>query len=123
MKTLITIDFDDTLCFDNDITKINKPLERFIKEFSKKGYDFLIVTARNKEYDNIYAKTNINKFLEEYNLPIYDIVYTNGELKGKKLKSLSSYLHIDNDEDQISNCKKEGVRTLFVKKRKAIKNK
>lgn len=121
MKILITIDFDDTLCFDNNITKINKPLERFIKEFSKKGCEFLIVTARNKEYDNIYAKTNINKFLEEYNLPIYNIVYTNGDLKGKKLKSLNTYLHIDNDEEQISNCRKEGVRTLFVNKSKAVK--
>ena len=121
MKILITIDFDDTLCFDNDITKINKPLERFIKELSKKGCEFLIVTARNKEYDNIYAKTNINKFLEEYNLPIYDIVYTDGDLKGKKLKSLNTYLHIDNDEEQISNCRKEGVRTLFVNKSKAVK--
>ena len=115
MKKLITIDFDDTLCFDNDIDKPNQKLLDYIFKMHDKGYRFLIVTARNREYNNFYAKTDIYDFLEKYNLPITKVVYTNGNLKGKTLKSLKSVFHIDNDLEQIDSCKKAGVETFYVK--------
>ena len=115
MKKLITIDFDDTLCFDNDINKPNQKLIDYIFKMHDKDYRFLIVTARNREYNNLYAKTDIYDFLEKYNLPITKVVYTNGNLKGKTLKGLKSVLHIDNDLEQIDSCKEAGVKTFYVK--------
>ena len=115
MKKLITIDFDDTLCFDNDIDKPNQKLIDYIFRMKEKDYRFLIVTARNREYNNLYAKTDIYDFLEKYNLPITKVVYTNGNLKGNTLKDLKSVLHIDNDLEQIDSCKKAGVKTFYIK--------
>jgi len=115
MKKLITIDFDDTLCYYNEISKPNKKLIKLIKTLSAKNYLFYIVTARSKEYDNIFSSLKIDKFIEEYSLPIEKVVYTDGEMKGKTLKKLKSRLHIDNDLDQIKSCKESGIKTIYLR--------
>ena len=115
MKNLITVDFDDTLCYYNDITKPNKKLIRFIKTLSKKNYLFYIVTARSKEYDNIFSNLKIDNFIKEYNIPIEKVIYTDGELKGNILNKIKSKLHIDNDLDQIKSCKDKGIKTIYLR--------
>lgn len=115
MKNIITVDFDDTLCFYNDITKPNKKLIRLIKTLSEKNYDFYIVTARSKEYDDIFSSLKIDDFIKEYDIPIEKVVYTDGDMKGKTLSKLKSKLHIDNDLDQINSCKELGIKTIYLR--------
>lgn len=115
MKKIITIDFDDTLCFDNDQEKPNKKLIKQIKSINKKKYTIYIVTARNKEYDSIYADISVKDFIKKYKLPIKKIYFTKGKLKGPFLKILNSSLHIDNDELEIKSCKECGIKTIHLK--------
>ncbi len=115
MKKLITVDFDDTLCYNDNIKKENTKLINFINTLSKKNYQFYIVTARNKEYDTIFAKNKIDNFIKKHKLPIEKVIYTDGELKGKTLKSIKSKLHIDNDISQIRSCKENNIKTIYVR--------
>lgn len=116
MKKLITVDFDDTLCFSDDFDKPNNKLIKKIKSLNKDKFTVVIVTARNREYDSIYAGVKIKDFIKKYKLPIKKIYFTSGKLKGPYLKMLKSSIHIDNDEKEIASCKDCGVKTIRVKK-------
>ena len=115
MKKLITIDFDDTLCYNDNVKIENAKLINLINSLPEESYEFYIVTARNKEYDKIFAQNKIDKFIKKYKLPIKKVVYTNGEEKGKTLKKLNSKLHIDNDIDQINSCKEYNIKTIYLR--------
>lgn len=115
MNNIITVDFDDTLCFYNDILKPNKKLINLIKTLSAKNYLFYIVTARSKEYDDMFSSLKINDFIKKYNIPIEKVVYTDGAMKGKTLNKLNSKLHIDNDLDQVKSCKESGIKTIYLR--------
>ena len=115
MKKLITVDFDDTLCFSDNLEKPNTKLITKIKSLDKNKFTVVVVTARNREYDSIYANVRIKDFIKKYKLPIKKIYFTSGKLKGPYLKKLNSSIHIDNDEKEISSCKECGVKTIHVK--------
>ena len=115
MKKLITIDFDDTLCYNDNVKVENEKLIKLINSLPEDSYEFYIVTARNKEYDKIFAQNKIDKFVKKYKLPIEKIVYTDGKEKGEILKKLKSKLHVDNDLDQIKSCKEFNIKTIYLR--------
>tara|TARA_Y100000034_G_C6770561_1_gene343741 strand:+ start:413 stop:769 length:357 start_codon:yes stop_codon:yes gene_type:complete len=115
MAKLISIDFDDTLYFNKSTIKYNKKLIKFIKSYNKVKYDFIIVTARNEEYDN-FAEMKIDDFIETTKLPIQNVYFTDGADKGSLLKKLHVNLHIDNDLDQIKSCKENDINVIYLRR-------
>lgn len=91
------IDFDDTLNF----VKGNLPNYALLDYLNNLEEPFVILTARRNTESNLKY---IQKFCEDNNIYPEDIYFTDGKLKGDKLKELNIDIFIDNDSDQLASC-------------------
>ena len=120
MAQLVTFDFDDTLTMpywsDEDGywtsgTDPNKKTISAMKKFASNGYDVKIVTSRHGTADH---KRTIATFVKKHNLPVKDIIFTNGKWKADTLERLGSVLHYDDDTYEISRIKSKGIKTIHI---------
>ena len=120
MAQLVTFDFDDTLTMpywsdeDGYWTSGSEPNKKTIsamKKFATKGYDVKIVTSRHGTGDH---KRTIATFVKKHNLPVKDIIFTNGKWKADTLERLGSVLHYDDDTYEISRIKSKGIKIVHI---------
>ena len=120
-KLLVTFDFDDTLTmprWDEEeelwMTGLepNKKTISAMKKFASNGYEVKIVTSRHGTSEH---KKTVATFAKKHNLPIKDIIFTNGKYKANTLERLKSALHYDDDTEEISRIKSKGIKVIHIK--------
>lgn len=120
-RSIISFDFDDTLCMEDGTPNYN--MMNLVFHYASKGYKCYIVTSRNQEHEdftwikeNEKSRIRVHDFIQTHNLPIVECIYTNHEPKGPILKKLNSIKHYDNDEDELEsalNCGVIGIKALL----------
>jgi len=103
---VVTFDFDNTIAksFENSLEGdeiqyqfggINHEIIKRIKKFKSAGFTVFVVSARwvSKEV----PESSIQTMLDELNIDVDGIFYTNGDVKAQKLYELGSSLHYDDD--------------------------
>ena len=120
MAKLVTFDFDDTLTmpkWDEEDefwvggTDPNHKTISAMKKFAASGYDVKIVTSRHGTGKH---KKDVAMFVKKHNLPVKDIVFTNGKWKADTLERIGSLLHYDDDTWEIARIKKKKIKTIQV---------
>ena len=121
MAKIVTFDFDDTLTlphYDEEEElwtaglEPNKKTISALKKFASKGYEVKIVTSRHGTGKH---KKDVATFAKKHNLPIKDIIFTNGKYKADTLERIGSVLHYDDDTEEISRIKSKGIKTIYIK--------
>tara|TARA_B100000131_G_C17860003_1_gene509640 strand:- start:220 stop:690 length:471 start_codon:yes stop_codon:yes gene_type:complete len=122
-KKVITFDFDDTLAlshWDEDIDwwVHDGPQDYMMKRFSdfkEKGYKVYIVTSRHEDQeDNTRpTSTTVADFVQKHNLQPDGIYFTNGQPKIKRLLSLGSAMHHDDDPGDILDARANGIKAVI----------
>ncbi len=121
MAKLVTFDFDDTLTmprWDEEeelwMTGLepNKKTISAMKKFASKGYEVKIVTSRHGTGNH---KKDVATFVKKHNLPVKDIIFTNGKYKADTLERINSVLHYDDDTEEISRIKSKGIKVIHIK--------
>ena len=111
MAKIVTFDFDDTLTlphYDEEEElwtsglEPNKKTISALKKFASKGYEVKIVTSRHGTGKH---KKDVATFAKKHNLPIKDIIFTNGKDKVHTLLRIGSVLHYDDDPHELSLIK------------------
>ena len=117
-KKVITFDFDNTIAMSHmdlssgDVEYVfdeyNEPIIDLIKQYIDGNYDVHIVTSRFEDKEGHFPDDTVEKHLDKLSLSAYfwpdKVHYTNGSLKGQKLKELGSMLHYDDDmEEHVAN--------------------
>jgi hypothetical protein len=109
---IISFDFDDTLAVYETIGMQEvflccKPIYvDLVKEYHALGCECIILTARTeKEFNEI----EIRRFIENHDLPIKKIIYTNHLPKGIYAYENSVKMHYDDDNYQLDSVKEYGV--------------
>jgi len=101
---VVTFDFDNTIVksFENkndgmeiqyQFGGVNPQIIARIKKFKEQGVTVLVVTSRNAVQEN--PDTSVKTMLDQLNIKVDGIFYTNGDPKAKKLYELGSSLHYD----------------------------
>lgn len=83
-----------------------------MKKFASKGYEVKIVTSRHGTGNH---KKDVANFAKKHNLPVKDIIFTNGKWKADTLERLGSVLHYDDDTEEISRIKSKGIKVIHIK--------
>ena len=115
---VITFDFDDTIIhsqYDNYWGfvdgKPNYEIIKLIKNYKKSGNKVYIVTSRNKSEKDLEQEfpvghpahlMTIQEFLNNFNVKVDDVLYTNGDFKWETLLEIGSNIHYENDDEEIS---------------------
>ena len=89
----------------------NKKTISALKKFASKGYEVKIVTSRHGTGKH---KKDVATFAKKYNLPIKDIIFTNGKDKVHTLLRIKSVLHYDDDPHELSLIKSKGIKTIQI---------
>jgi FMN phosphatase YigB (HAD superfamily) len=117
---VVTFDFDDTL-FSLSEEKIGmlwasstilKPIQKvhdLLFEKHKEGYIIDIVTARES-----WDVPEVKQYIEVYELPIRNVVYTGGKSKTRYLKEIESELHVDDLLSVVVHAEQHGIPCLLV---------
>jgi 8-oxo-dGTP pyrophosphatase MutT (NUDIX family) len=103
---VVTFDFDNTIIksFLNKTVDgqeqyqfggVNEEIIKRIKKFKAAGKTVLVVTARDNALE--VPETSVKTLLNQLDLEVDGIFYTNGEPKARKLYELGSTLHYDDD--------------------------
>ena len=102
---VITFDFDNTIVksFENgqegeenyQFGGLNLEIIKRIKKFKKSGATVLVVTSRHQAKEE--PETSVKRMLDNLNLEVDGVFYTNGKEKAQKLYELGSTLHYDDD--------------------------
>ena len=126
----ITFDFDDTIMMtrpDEDWgTVVDGPNEKIIelmKKHKENNDRVLIVTSRMQknetggrwEKEHPAYMPSVQEYIEEHGLPVEQVVFTNGDLKAQHLLRLRSDLHFDDDEEELAEANKVGIKTIRVR--------
>ena len=121
MAKIVTFDFDDTLTmprWDEEeglwMTGLepNKKTISAMKKFASKGYEVKIVTSRHGMGNH---KIDVAMFTKKHNLPVKEIIFTNGKYKADTLERIGSVLHYDDDTEEISRIKSKGIKIIHIK--------
>ena len=121
MAKIVTFDFDDTLTlphYDEEEElwttglEPNKKTISAMKKFASKGYEVKIVTSRHGTGNH---KKDVATFTKKHNLPVKDIIFTNGKYKADTLERIGSALHYDDDTEEISRIKSKGIKVIHIK--------
>lgn len=101
-KGLVTFDFDCTLTkpqfIDDEWIEADPKQDgvehsenhEIMRKYATQGYTIWIVTSR---YDNL--KQEVEDFVKKHNLPVSNIICTNGKDKGPILARIGSLIHHD----------------------------
>ena len=122
---VVTFDFDDTL-LEFEYTRedgyfvigpMKKSIEK-LKEHKAKGSTVYIVTSRydeegmtpeqwsGLEKDDPYYVPMVQEFLDEHDIVVDGIYFTNGRLKAKTLITVGSSIHYDDDLHEVAEIRK-----------------
>ena len=121
MGKAFVFDFDDTLTlphYDEEEElwttglEPNKKTISAMKKFASKGYEVKIVTSRHGTGNH---KKDVATFTKKHNLPVKDIIFTNGKYKADTLERIGSVLHYDDDTEEISRIKSKGIKVIHIK--------
>ena len=115
---LRVFDFDDTLIRYNSEWEYegnNDNIIDFLRRFHGAGYKVFIVTTRFEEFETSPDRINIAHFVEEYNLPIAGIIFTENQDKVYTLQDLGSLLHFDDDEFEHAAIEQKAPHIKTVK--------
>ena len=121
-KKVITFDFDDTLALSHWDEEVDwwvhdgpqdYMMQRF-RDFKEKGYKVYIVTSRHKnQEDNTRpSSTTVADFVQKYNLQPDGIFFTDGRPKIKRLLSLGSIMHHDDDPGDILDARANNIEAV-----------
>ena len=117
---VVTIDFDETL-FSLSEEKIGmlwasntilKPIQKvhdLLWEKHKEGYIIDIVTAREA-----WDIPEVKDYVEEYKLPIRNIVHTAGKSKTHYLLEIGTELHVDDLLSVVVHAEQHRIPCLLV---------
>ena len=61
------------------------------------------------------SKKDVATFAKKHNLPIKDIIFTNGKDKVHTLLRIGSVLHYDDDPHELSLIKSKKIKTIHIK--------
>ncbi len=119
-----SFDFDNTLIRyqtleDGDVEYIGPHKEniQLAKDLAAEGNRIIIVTSRfeptgpKKPWDDA---PNPDELIAEFDLPIEEVHYTNGDLKAQKLVELGVSKHWDDDEDEVAAAAAAGLEAVLV---------
>ena len=113
--SVITVDFDDTLATTQttgwggtSLVPIQRVID-YVKKQHGKGTKIYIVSFRKTN-----DKAEVKQFVKQHNIPIVDIICTNGQSKTSYIKGLKSTLHIDDDLFTLIKLELAGIDTLLV---------
>jgi len=101
----ISMDFDDTLSMSD-----NSPNPLGIFHFHNhvmEGHEIIIVTSR---HESEASKDAIHGFLRKHNLPVSDVIHTNGELKVETLVKQEVSIHHDDDKRELEALQGTGIQ-------------
>lgn len=121
MAKIVTFDFDSTLTlphYDEEEElwtsglEPNKKTISALKKFASKGYEVKIVTSRHGTGKH---KKDVATFAKKHNLPVKDIIFTNGKDKVHTLLRIGSILHYDDDPHELSLIKSKKIKTIHIK--------
>ena len=121
MAKIVTFDFDDTLTMprwdeEEELwmggTEPNKKTISAMKKFASNGYEVKIVTSRHGTGEH---KKTVATFVKKHNLPVKDIIFTNGKYKADTLERLKSVLHYDDDTEELSRIKSKKIKTIHIR--------
>ena len=126
-KKRISFDFDNTLtqCHTDHrghvihyTSEPNWANIQKLKDYAAQGYEVGIVTARSEDYETGGPQNqggmSVFEFVEEYELPVSFIHFTNGEPKGPHLIDHQIDLHHDDQQHEIDSCNEHGVNVEHV---------
>ena len=60
-------------------------------------------------------KKDVATFVQKHNLPVKDIIFTNGKYKADTLERIGSVLQYDDDTEEISRIKSKGIKVIHIK--------
>ena len=113
MKKLITFDFDSTLTK----TRFDASQGIFLPSMDPKEQmlDLLRVMALAFDVKIVSSrwatdKSEIIEFVKEHNLPISEIICTDGSPKWITLRQINSIMHFDDDEIEIDSLEEKGLK-------------
>lgn len=114
---VVTFDFDNTIVksFENSNDDVeiqyqfgglNKKIISKLKKFKEAGVTVFVVTSRNVDLE--VPESSVRTMLDQLNLDVDGIFYTNGDTKAKKLYELGSSMHWDDDPKEHEAIKAYG---------------
>jgi len=113
---LVTFDFDDTLTapkFEDGFwfssLEPNEKTLNLLRDLAK-DHTVHIVTSRNRIHEE-----EVHNFVDEHELPVEQVHFTNGSLKAEKLQKLGSSLHFDDSVNELNLIEMEqGIKAVIV---------
>lgn len=119
-KKIISFDFDDTLCMEEDGSP-NQDIIDLVHKYNAEGYKCYVVTARDRKHEqskwiekNNPNRVKVKEFIKQYDLPIKQCHFTNHEPKGFLLKELGVIRHYDDHDEQIASALEYGIEAIKV---------
>ena len=109
---VVTFDFDNTIIksFENkndgmeiqyQFGGVNPQIVDRIKKFKSEGVTVLVVTSRNVALER--PESSVKTLLDNLNVKVDGIFYTNGQPKAQKLYELGSSLHYDDNPQETKD--------------------
>ena len=120
MATLVTFDFDDTLTVPfkdkegfwlSGGYQPNFDTIKILQDTSAQGHVVSIVTSRPYTEG---SEKKIKAFVEKYELPVDELVFTNGGWKADVLEEMASILHYDDDLEELERIKAKGIAVIEI---------
>lgn len=117
----VSFDFDDTLTQPawDDENKVwegsgaNQKMIQTMRDLAAAGNTIYIVTSRHRSKEPELRKQgkDVASFVRQYDLPVdeQNIVFTDGELKGKVLASLGISMHFDDWGEDVQSARDLGI--------------
>lgn len=105
----VSFDFDDTLvqtrpdedCFLVEVGP-NEALITEMRTLANQGHTLLIVTSRREDREGDSTRTKVATFVADHNLPVAQVVFTEGQPKAPFLTALGVGKHFDDDGDELA---------------------
>ena len=111
-KRVISFDFGGTLAkFSEEENKLVPNLDTVIslREYADIGHEVIVISSGfDDELEDMWD------FVNKYELPISDIKVTNGERKGDTIAASNSFMHFDDDFNEIDSLEQSDTRGVLV---------
>ncbi len=120
MAGLVTFDFDDTLTLPikdpegywvSGGSEPNFEMIERLKEWSARRHPVAIVTSRPRTSG---SESRIGTFIMLHELPVDEVVYTNGEWKADFLADMGAVLHHDDRKEELERIEAKGIEVVEV---------
>ena len=124
-RKIVTFDFDDTISLSHWSDEVDgwehigphTPFIEKLRMHKLKGNTIYIVTSRHEKYESQAEATShqrsVQEFVDDYNLPVDGIYFTNGKSKIETLLTLGSKIHHDDDPEDITDAIENGIEAII----------